>query len=135
MGRQEKAGLTEQAMVRQVSRRERSGNSGVAVFIMILLWAGLVGGGFYVGKTYLDRSIEEIKQTNAMNIQVLTERIASLNTQIEELQQLIGSTDAALSSSGNIQMQLNSKIEMLTQQMSALEESLRILKEAPNAKN
>lgn len=135
MGKEVQGSLSEQAMVRQVSRREKNTKAGISIFLMILLWIGLVGGGFYAGKTYLDRSIQEIKQTNAMNVQVLSERIESLNTQILDLQKLIGNTDAALSSSGSIQMQLNNKIDMLTQQMGALEASLKVLKEAPNGKN
>lgn len=135
MGKESQGSPSEQAMIRQVSRREKNTKAGLSVFFMILLWIGVIGGGFYVSKMYLDRSVQEIKQTNAMNVQILSERIASLNTQIQDLQKLIGNTDAALSSSESIQMQLNTKIDMLTQQMGTLEASLKILKEAPNGKN
>lgn len=136
MGREEQGSLSEQAMVRQVSRRDKSTKTGgLSLVVMVLLWIGLVGGGFYTSKLYLDKAIQEIKQTNAANVQMLSERIADLNTDIQDLHKVIGNTDAALSSSGSIQMELNNKIEMLTEQMGALEQSLKILKEAPNAKN
>lgn len=101
--------------------------------VAFFVWAGLVGGGFYIGKQYLDESLRTIQQTNAMNIQELNERLDSMATQMQDLQGILSTTDQTLSSSGNIQRDLNAKIELLDSQLQSLMQSLNILKEAPDA--
>lgn len=100
-------------------------------FLFFLFWGGLIFGGFYITKDYLDKSISNIQQTNAMNIQELKDRLDSLTNEMVGLKQALSSTDQNITSSGSIQVQLNKKIEQLDQQLKGLEKSLNILKEAP----
>lgn len=108
---------------------------GIVYFLLFLaFWGGLIFGGFYITKDYLDKSINNIQQTNAMNIQELKDRLDSLTNEMVVLKQALNSTDQNITSSGSIQVQLNKKIEVLDQQLKNLEKSLNILKEAPNAR-
>lgn len=100
-------------------------------FLFLVFWGSLIFGGFYITKDYLDKSISNIQQTNAMNIQELKDRLDSLTNEMLELKQVLSSTDQNISSAGSIQIQLNKKIDLLDQQLKSLEKSLNILKEAP----
>lgn len=102
-----------------------------AVLVLIILWGALVGGGFYIAKEYLDKSINMVQQTNSMSIQTLSDRMDNLAGEIQSLKQLWGNADQTLSTTGSLQMELNQKIEMLIQRQEELERSLNILKEAP----
>lgn len=128
---------SEQAMLRQTSRKEKNKpeSKNWTVFVFIILWIGLVGGGFYAAKYYLDQSVRAVQQTNALQVQVLNERVDTLNKEILSLKKILGSTDESLSSSSSILAQMNLKIETMANQMAELEASLKILKEAPNARD
>lgn len=122
------AGETKQA------RRTGRKNTGLKVVLFLLslaVWCGMVYGGFYYSKQYLDQSILKIQQTNAMNIQELNDRLINLAAEMQDLKKLLSNTDQTLSSSGSLQRDLNAKINMLDQQLQNLEKSLKILKEAP----
>ncbi len=106
----------------------------LCIFLLLLVWGGLVYGGFYIARQYLDKSINNMQQTNAMNMQEVNERLDSLNLELNNLRKEISNTDKTLSSSGSIQVELNQKIEVLDKQLKNLEKSLNILKEAPNAR-
>ena len=112
--------------------KRKSGAGGGVIFITVLLWAGLVYGGFYFSKQYIDQAVQRVQQTNAMNVQTINERLDALNSEMEELQEVLGYADETLASTGDLQEELNEKIEMLEEQMKELEKSLSILKEAPN---
>jgi len=103
----------------------------ILILLSIVLWMGLVAGGYYVGKLYIDRSIEAVQQNNAVHMITIEQRIDSLDTQLTEIQQAINNADQAWSNSGSTQENLNQKIEDLDKQLKALEHSLSILKEAP----
>jgi peptidoglycan hydrolase CwlO-like protein len=106
----------------------------LSIFLFLVVWGGLVWGGFYIAKQYLDKSINNIQQTNAMNMQEVNEKLDSLNLELQALKKEISNTDQTISSSGSIQVELNKKIMVLDQQLKNLEKSLKILKEAPNAR-
>jgi septal ring factor EnvC (AmiA/AmiB activator) len=117
----------------KTSRRKKTGSKlgFIYVLLFILIWVGLVYGGFYFTKQYLDNAINNIQQTNAMNIQEVKERLDSLTNEMIALKSELSSTDETLSSSSSIQEQLNKKIDLLDSQLKNLEKSLKILKEAP----
>ncbi len=127
--------LNLQDKVSNKPNRARSTKSGGKIVIYILLfllfWGGLVYGGFYLTKQYFDQTINNLQQTNALNMQEVNEKLAGLNNELYALQQAISNTDDTLSSSGDIQEELTEKIEILDEQLKALEKSLKILKEAP----
>ncbi|NLO22081.1 MAG: hypothetical protein GX119_08795 [Syntrophomonadaceae bacterium] len=103
----------------------------ILILLGIVLWIGLVAGGFYAGKLYIDRSIEAVQQNNAIHMITIEQRIDSLDTQLSEIKQAINDADQAWANSGSTQKNLNQKIEDLDKQLKALEHSLSILKEAP----
>lgn len=107
----------------------------LAVIIIISLWGGMIYGGYYYAKQYFDQSINNVQQTNAMNIQKLEDRVSSLAVEMEEVKNALKDADQTLSSSDDTQQELNDKINKLNNQLKDLERSLRILKEAPDAAN
>jgi septal ring factor EnvC (AmiA/AmiB activator) len=111
-------------------KKKRTNKSGL-ILLFLIIWGGLFAGGFYFTKNYFDRTINNIQQTNALNIQMIKERLDSLTNELLVLKSEISTTDQTLSSTGNIQAELSKKIEILDAQLKNLEKSLRILKEAP----
>lgn len=101
------------------------------ILLGLVIWLMFIAGGYYVGKLYLDRSIEAVQQNNAVHMITIEQRIDSLDAQISEIKQAIINTDQTLADSGSTQENLNEKIENLDEQLQDLERSLAILKEAP----
>lgn len=112
--------------------RRKSGAGVLALFIAVVLWAGLVYGGFYFSRQYIDQAVQRVQQTNAMNVQTINERLDALNSETKELKEVLGYADETLTSTGDLQKELTDKIKMLEKQMQELEKSLNVLKEAPN---
>ncbi|MFZ5634427.1 MAG: hypothetical protein ACOY40_16460 [Bacillota bacterium] len=113
------------------SRKERKRASGVYVFLVIVVWVGIVFGGFYLAKQYIDQSIQSVQQTNAMQVQTLEARLDALAKEMKEIEETLENAGVALSSSDTTQKKLDDKIEKLDKQLQELEKSLKILKEAP----
>lgn len=101
------------------------------VFLVLAAWVLLVIGGYYVGKLYIDRSIQSVHQTNAVHIQTMQNQLDSMAGAIEEIQLALSNADQTLATSGITQENLNKKIEALDKQLQLLAESLAVLKEAP----
>lgn len=112
--------------------RRKSGAGGGVLFITVLLWAGLVFGGFYITRQYIDKTVQRVQQTNAMSVQAINERLDALNSDMKGLKEVLGAADETLASTGSLQKNLTEKIGMLEKQMQELERSLSILKEAPH---
>ncbi|SES85211.1 Clathrin-binding domain of Huntingtin-interacting protein 1 [Natronincola peptidivorans] len=112
------------------------------IFINILLfilsvgfWGAAVYYGYTYAKDYIDTSIHNVQQENAVSLHQLTEQIQQLNQEIAILRQSIEATDSTLSSSTSVQERIDSRLEELDHQLGVLERSLQILKEAPNVQN
>lgn len=103
----------------------------VIILLVLSVWILLVAGGYYVGKLYIDQSIAVIQQDNAVHMITIEQRLESLDTQINGIQQALSNADQSWSSSGSTQESLNQKIEALDKQLKSLEQSLAILREAP----
>jgi chromosome segregation ATPase len=116
---------------RVVNRKKNKAGSVLAVFLAVVIWCGLVGGGYYAAKRYVDQVVQKVQQTNAMHVQLLNERLSALSSEMNELKRLLSSADQTISSTGSLQQELNARIEQLDLQMQELEKSLKILKEAP----
>jgi len=115
------------------SRRTGSERSFGPLYIVLflLVWGGLVYGGFYLSKQYFDQEITNIQQTNALNIQEIKDRMDSMTNELIAIKGDLSNTDETISSSSSIQEELNEKIEVLDKQLENLEKSLKILREAP----
>jgi len=101
------------------------------VLAALAAWLLLVIGGYYVGKLYIDRSIQSVQQANAIHIQTMQNQLDSMASAIEEIELALSNADQALATSGTTQENLNQKIEALDKQLQLLAESLAVLKEAP----
>jgi len=105
----------------------------VAAVLVLAFWGGLVYAGFYYTKEYIDRSLREVEETNALQIQTLERRLAVMHSEMEAIEQALKETDKTLSKSDLTQKALNERIEALDDQLKRLERSLNVLKEAPDA--
>lgn len=103
----------------------------VKIVLVLSVWILLVAGGYYVGKLYIDQSIAAIQQDNAVHMITIEQRLESLDTKINGIQQALSNADQSWASSGSTQESLNQKIEALDKQLKSLEQSLVILREAP----
>lgn len=115
---------------KRLNRKNSTTSTGTKI-ALLFLWCSLTFSGFYIGKAYLDKTFHDIQQTNAMNIRNIEERVETLTSEVQELKSILGNTDQVISNSGNLQADLNAKIQILDQQMQDLQKSLQILKEAP----
>ncbi|MDD2574250.1 MAG: hypothetical protein WCS98_06780 [Bacillota bacterium] len=105
----------------------------IAVFIVSAgVWCAAAYYGYIYAKDYIDTSIRNVQQQNAMNIQQLTERMEALSQEIAGLREHIEEADSTISSSTSVQRRIDDKLEDLEDQLEDLERALDILKEAPN---
>lgn len=91
----------------------------------------MVFGGFYIARSYIDRAVNNVQQTNALNVQAINERLDTLSTDMKNLENIVSTAGQSISSSGTIQKELVARIELFDQQIQELKQSLDILKEAP----
>ncbi|HIE12344.1 MAG TPA: hypothetical protein EYP63_02775, partial [Desulfotomaculum sp.] len=65
----------------------------VAAVLVLAFWGGLVYAGFYYTKEYIDRSLREVEETNALQIQTLERRLAVMHSEMEAIEQALKETD------------------------------------------
>jgi len=121
---------TEPEQNRQMNRQKRRIKTG-SIALLFVVWVVLVAGGYYAAKVYFDQTVQKIQQANSMNVQALNERMEGLALEITELKALLNVADQSITTSGSLQKDLNERITLLDQQLKSLEQSLKILKEAP----
>ncbi|MEG6523026.1 hypothetical protein [Desulfotomaculum sp. 1211_IL3151] len=100
---------------------------------IIVLWLIIFMGSAYLAKDYIDKTMLSVQQTNAMNVQGLESRLGVLSEEMKQIKELLQNTDQTLTSSDSTQKALRDKINELDKQLQALEKSLNVLKEAPDA--
>jgi len=103
------------------------------VFLVVMLWGGIVYATGYYARQYIDQSIQTVQQTNAMHIRTLEDRLNVLSGDMQEIKEALQNTDQTISSSDSTQRELNNRITELDRQLQELQRSLMILKEAPDA--
>lgn len=106
------------------------------------LWSGIVYYGYVYAKDYIDTSINSVMQNNALEVKQLSEEVKIVSSDINRLQKEIRDlkrevrdADSTLSDSNNIQENIEERLKYLDDKLIKLQESLRILEEAPNGKN
>lgn len=108
----------------------------VLVFVISAgVWSSAVYYGYTYAKNYIDMSIKNVQQENAINIQAVSDRINVLSNEINSLKNSINNTDSTISDSTIVQERIDKKLKTLDIQLKTLEKSLQILKEAPNGEN
>jgi septal ring factor EnvC (AmiA/AmiB activator) len=116
-------------------RRKKIWINLLLIILSAAVWAAAVYYGYTYAKGYIDTSIRNVQQQNAVNIQQLTERIEQMSQEISKLQESIEDADSNISSSKSVQRRIDDRLEELDDQLRELQKSLEILKEAPNAQN
>jgi len=99
------------------------------------IWSTVVYYGYTYSKNYIDVSIKNVQQENALNIQELSEKIELLSSEIRNLKNSIDNTDDTIADSTIVQEKIDNKLKALDNQLETLEKSLQILQEAPNGQN
>jgi len=100
---------------------------------LVILWGGMVFGGYYFARQYVELSIRNVQKTNATSVETLGGRLDTMSAQLKDIENTLRGAGLTLSSSDSTQKELNKKIENLDRQLQELERSLKTLKEAPNA--
>ncbi len=103
----------------------------VVFFICVSIWGGVVYYGYTNAKAYIDTSIQNVQQQNAMNLSDINEQILLLNNEILELRTSIDNTGSSLSDTGSLQKSIDRQLDALEDRLRELEKSLKILQEAP----
>lgn len=119
-------------------KKNKSRNLLINILIFMIsigLWCGIVYYGYSYAKNYIDTSINNVRQENAMNIQGLSDQVKLLSNQIKELSNSFEDTDSTISNTTDVQNKIDNKLEELDNRLKELQKSLDILKEAPNAEN
>lgn len=117
--------------VSRAEARKRSRNNVVGAVILFVVWCGLVYGGFYLAKDYIDQAISKVQQTNALNVQNIENRLNDIQNSLNNLEDFVGATGESISSRDDIQEEMMERIEEFDEQIQELKRSLEILKEAP----
>jgi vacuolar-type H+-ATPase subunit I/STV1 len=102
------------------------------IVILVFLWAGLTYAGYWYATEYVERTVREIQETNALNVKMLEEEIQSLRTEMSAIEEALAQTDKTLSSTGSAGEAVNERISELDEQLNRLEKSLNILMERGN---
>ena len=124
-----------QMLSRKDKNKSNTSKTIINSLVGIILWGAIVYFGYTYAKDYIDTSIKQVQQENALNIQQLTEEVQTLKLEVRNLTDSIISTGLTLSNSTSIQDQIEQRLEVLDKSLQDLENSLRILQEAPNVKD
>ncbi len=135
MDRNAKIQETEQSRMDARRKKQRIKKIFINIVVFIVsagVWCAAAYYGYIYAKDYIDTSIRNVQQENAMNIQQLTERMEALGQEIAGLRENIQEADSTISNSTSVQRRIDNQLEDLEDQLEELERALEILKEAPN---
>lgn len=114
--------------------KEKKNNTAVKVVLFLVsigLWSAIVYFGYTYAKDYVDTSVKNVQQENAMNIKDLKEQITSIGSEIRNLKNSMEDAGLTITNSSGVQERIDNKLKSLDDQLQQLEKSLKILKEAP----
>jgi septal ring factor EnvC (AmiA/AmiB activator) len=121
------------AMEQPAQEKSAAGRQLQGIILLVLLWAGLAAGGFWYAGHYIDRTVREIQEANALNVQAMEAQITSLHNEMSAIKEALDKTDATISSTGTASEEVNKRITEMDEHLKKLEKSLNILKESGNA--
>lgn len=118
--------LTEERRVRK-PRAKKVGNNITLKIILIILsiavWSGIVYYGFTTAKAYVDTSIKNVQQQNAVNLSEISNQTTQLNNEIKALRESIENTDNSLTSTGSLQKSIDKQLSALDKRLKELEKT------------
>lgn len=108
----------------------------VILYILIAVicgvaWWQITLKGYEMAKTYMDQSVQIVRQENAVSVQELQGRIDILGKEMAQLRESLDSAGSSISNSATVQQSIDERLGNLDKQLGELEKSLKILKEAP----
>lgn len=95
------------------------------------VWWQITFRGYEMAKTYIDQSVQSVRQENAVNVQELQGRIDVLGQEMTQLRESLDNAGSSISNSTTVQQSIDARLGNLDKQLKDLESSLKILKEAP----
>lgn len=121
---------------RRTKKKDRRKNSNkifkiLLAVLCIVIWVSVVYFGYTTAKSYIDTSIKNVQQQNAMNLDNVNEQILQLKNEIKELRLSMDETDDSLSDTSSLQEDIDDQLDELDERLDDLEKSLKILQEAP----
>ena len=118
----------------QKQARKKNRTPIFAYILALALWGGLIFGAYYYATTYIDSSIRNVQETNALHMKGVEERLDIIQAELEVVKEALASTDQTLARTDSTREELNQRIEELDRQLEQLEESLNILRMSPDAR-
>ncbi len=112
--------------------RKTSALRALAIGTLVLLWLGLAGAGFWYARQYVQQTVREIQETNALHVQALEEEIHALRGEMQRIEEALAAADRTLAGTSSASEEVNERISQLDQQLKKLEKSLNILQESSN---
>lgn len=94
-------------------------------------WWQITLKGYEMAKSYVDASVQTVRQENAVKIQELEQRIDFLGSEMTQLKDSLNNAGSSISNSTSVQQRIDERLGNLDKQLKDLENSLKILKEAP----
>ncbi|MCF6093701.1 hypothetical protein L1765_06825 [Microaerobacter geothermalis] len=127
---------TELSRRKKSKKSRRTGKTIMVFFLSVLVWASLAYGGYRLGFSLinqstaaLQQSIDDVKESNALQLQRMTEQMKSLEFELQLIEESINQTDSQLSDSNTTREALINRITELDKQLEELKKSLQKLKE------
>lgn len=102
------------------------------IVVPIALWAGLVYGAYYWATDYIDSSLRNVQETNALHVQALNDRLDAIQSEVAEVKEALADTDQVLARSDQTREALHQRINELDRQLERLQESLNVLRKSPD---
>ncbi len=133
MGPDHESGIHRKHTVK-VQRKNRVVRGILYVLIILLCgvaWWQITLRGYEVAKAYVDQSVQEVRQDNAVSVQELQDRIDVLGQEMAQLRESLDSAGSSISNSATVQGRIDERLGSLDKQLKDLEKSLKVLKEAP----
>ena len=120
---------------KEKAKRRRIIERGIMYVLLIVLcgvaWWQITLKGYELAKSYIDKSVQDVRQENAVGVQELQGRIDVLGQEMEQLRESLDSAGSSISNSATVQERIDERLSNLDKQLKDLEQSLKVLKEAP----
>ncbi|MBP1934096.1 hypothetical protein [Ammoniphilus resinae] len=121
----------------QRKRKRRAIHPAIPIIIGVILWAGLLFGGYKVAEhyiqntqSYIDERIAEVNQHNEEKIGALQGELGKVQEELSAIQEELAMTDETINGTNETKQALESRMAALDKQLASLKNSLKQLEEA-----
>ena len=103
----------------------------VLIGLSAAAWWQITLRGYELAKSYIDQSVQAVRQENQVSVMELQERIDTLGEEMAQLRSSLDNAGSSISNSATVQERIDDRLSNLDKQLQDLEKSLKVLKEAP----